>query len=254
MTNAVPASILPDPARTLRREFRVEGALAVRAVLRELMSHGVLVTLYPEGRNDDALVTRIVHLDASSVEFDLTGQPTGAKALAGARHVIAVAFPGSIKTQFTVAGFSLVDEDGSPARPAAATTLQAPIPDELYRMQRRDAFRVEPPPEDDAHCVRLLAGSEVRYRLLDLSAGGLSIRLPVGIAPPHEGEIWPHCRIEAAPDRVIPCDLVVRGRFEEPAGSGEHRVRFEFQATPSEVLRKIQLYVLEIERRQIRRN
>lgn len=246
MLNEPASTIGPDTPEALDSQFRIEGEFAVRAVLRELMARHALVSLYPEGRADDALVTTIVHVDADGFELDASGQPQGAAALRNAQLVVGVALPDNIKTQFALRGLHVVHET------PAVVTLRSLIPSELHRMQRRDAFRVSPPPDDAARCVRPLGdGSELACELLDLSAGGLSIRLPAGLAAPAFGEIWRHCRIEAG-DRAIPCELVVRRALDDAQVPGAHRVAFAFHAPPSEVLRRIQLYVIDIEKRAIR--
>lgn len=255
MSNAAASPIGPDAPGALRPEFRIEGEFAVRAVLRELMARRTLVTLYPEGRSDDALVTHIVHVGPEGIELDATGQPRCAAALREARYADGVAFPGSVKTQFRLERLSSVDEAAPPApagAPAVATVtrLQAPLPAELYRLQRREAFRVSPPPEDDAHCVQHVgAGREVRHPLVDLSAAGLAILLAPGSPPLAPGRVWRHSRIETTVTPPIPCELVVRGIYPDPARTDARRVAFAFQAMPSEVLRRIQVYVIDIEKR-----
>jgi c-di-GMP-binding flagellar brake protein YcgR len=255
MPHEAPSPIGPDAPDALEPQFRIEGALAVRAVLRELMTRRTLVTIYPENRIDDALVTRIVHVDTDGVEFDASGQARSAQALREARFATGVSFPENVKTQFRLEPLTLEEGSaplatGNPTPGSDWTTLHAPVPSEVYRLQRRDAFRVRPPVEDDAHCVqRLGVGRELRHPLIDLSAGGLSIRMSAEEAAPSRGRIWRHSRIEAAEELVIPCELVVRGVYEDPALEGARRIAFAFHAMPSEVLRRVQMYVIDIEKR-----
>ncbi|HEY0878405.1 MAG TPA: flagellar regulator YcgR PilZN domain-containing protein [Zeimonas sp.] len=255
MSNAAASPIGPDAPGALSPEYRIEGELAVRAVLRELMARRSLVTLYPEGRADDALVTRIVHVAPSGVELDASGQPQSAEALRRADFAIGVAFPESVKTQFRLERLHLSDEpvhatnDEASSTPRV-TTLQAPVPAELYRVQRRESFRVRPPLEDEAHCVqRLGIGRELRHPLVDLSAGGLSIRMSAEETPPAPGRLWRQSRIETSSSLVIPCELVARGVYEDPALEGARRVAFAFHAMPNDVLRRVQMYVIDIEKR-----
>lgn len=255
MSNAASFSNGPEPPGSLGPESRIEGEFAVRAILRSLMARQALVSLYPEGRADATFVARIVHVDENGVEFEACDAAQDAAALLGARFAVGVSFPEDVKTQFTLDALSPI---GRSARPDASdhlpAALHAPLPPEAYRLQRRDAFRVCPPAEDEAHCVqRLEAGAELRHPLIDLSAGGLSIRLAPGSTAPAPGQIWRHSRIEAAGDLVIPCELMVRGLYRDAAPDGAPRVAFEFHAMPAEALRRVQVYVIDIEKRS-RRN
>lgn len=255
MSNAADAPIGPDAPGSLNPEFRIHGEFAVRAVLRDLMARRTLVTLYPEGRVDDALVTRIVHVSPDGVEVDASGHPRSAAALRSAHFAIGVAFPENVKTQFRLESLSLADDaiPGASADDAPTnlvTTLQAAVPSEIYRLQRRDAFRVRPPREDDAHCVQRIApGRELRHPLIDLSAGGLAIRMAADETPPAVGRIWRHSRIETSASLVIPCELIARGVYEDPALEDARRVAFAFHAMPSDLLRRVQMYVIDIEKR-----
>lgn len=243
MPTGRPDTVFPDPVSVLPADFRIGGRLAVRAILRELGHRHVLVTLYADERHDAFAITRLTHVGDTEIEFDLGGQESFTRVLASARDVAGVAFPGQIKTQFRLDAFAVAEVRGE-------TLLRACMPDELYRIQRRDAFRVRPPAFDQACCVRRLAPeSEVRYPLRDLSASGASLLLPPGEPPPAIGTVWPHCRIEAVGESAIPCDLVVCHVDEHPSGNGSHRVGVGFHAMPGDVLRRVQVYVIGVEKR-----
>ena len=241
-------SIYPDAVDSLPAEFRIDGELGVRAVLRDLSTRKVSVSLYPEGRFEDFVVTQVAHVDESGVEFELADDPATLATIASARSIAAVAFPGSVKTQFLLAGFELLDREV-----AGRPVLRAPIPALLYRIQRRDAFRVVPPVTDEARCVRRDgAGSETAYPIIDLSAGGAAVLAPDGAQPSSIGEHWSHSRIETV-DRVIPCGLLVRHVDQQDEG-GACRIGLQFDALPSEIQRQVQLYVIDIDRRMRRRD
>ena len=247
MPSASPDTIHPDPVDALPSDFRIEGSLAVRGILRDLAQRHVLVTLYADEHLADFAVSQVLRAAGAEVDFDLSGQEPFAHALAHARRVVGVAFPGQVKTQFCLERFTVVHE------PTGAL-LRAPIPAVLHRIQRRDAFRVPLPGSAEACCVRRVPpDGEVRYRLADLSVGGASILLPPGVAAPEPGTIWPHCRIETADGRLLPCDLSVRHVDEHPCGNGAHVIGVAFHAMPGDVARQVQIYVLELEKRLGRR-
>ncbi|MCZ2414001.1 MAG: flagellar brake protein [Burkholderiales bacterium] len=247
MQSASTGTIHPDPADALPAAFRIEGHLAVRAILRELAERHVLVTLYVAERLEDFAVSRVVHLADDEVEFDLSGQERFAAALAQAHRVVGVAFPGKVKTQFLLDRFAVADEGDGPV-------LRARLPALLHRIQRREAFRVALAESEDAWCVcRVPPDGEVRYRVTDLSVGGASILLPPGVPAPEPGTIWAHCRIETADGRVLPCDLSVRHVDRQHCANGSHQVGVAFHAMPHEVMRQVQVYVIEVEKRLGRR-
>ena len=247
MPSASPDTIHPDPVDALPADFRIEGALAVRAILRELAQRHVLVTLYADERLADFAVSQVLRAADAGVDFDLSGQEPFVQALSRACRVVGVAFPGQVKTQFCLERFTVVHEPNG-------ALLRAPLPAVLHRIQRRDAFRVALPGSADAWCVcRVPPDGEVRYRLADLSVGGASILLPPGVAAPEPGTIWPHCRIETSDGRMLPCDLSVRHVDEHPSGNGAHLVGVAFHAMPGDVRRQVQIYVLDLEKRLGRR-
>ncbi len=232
-------------------EFRVEGTMAVRSLVRELLGSRSLVVLYAADDPDVFLVTRILALDADTVEFDFTGRNDHRDALLAAPWLTVVGTPGPVKIQFKVTAAEVVRP--APGTPGARERLSALLPSEGWRVQRRNAFRVRPMPEDDARvAVRADDGSEFGGALTDLSAGGLSFEWPVDRPLPELGATLHHCRIEVEARPPIPCDLrVVRidAPGEDEAASAPPRVSAEFHGMPDEVCRSVQLYVMDIEKR-----
>ena len=229
-------------------DFRVEGTMAVRSLVRELLGSRSLVVVYAGDDPDVFLVTRILGLEADTVELDFTGRIDHREALLAAPWLTVVGAPGPVKIQFKVT-------EAEVFRPAAdaGERLSALLPSEGWRVQRRNAFRVRPLPEDAATVVvRGDDGGESNGPLTDLSAGGLAFEWPAGQPLPELGATLHHCRIESASRAAIPCDLrIVRidTAGEETAAAAPARISAEFHGMPDEVCRLVQLYVMDIEKR-----
>ena len=229
-------------------EFRVEGTIAVRSLVRELLGSHSLVVVYAGDDPDVFLVTRILALEADTVELDFTGRNDHRDALLAAPWLTVVGTPGPVKIQFRVTGAEVV-----PPAPGAGERLSALLPAEGWRVQRRNAFRVRPPPEDKARVVvRTDDGSDCDGTLTDLSAGGLAFEWPAGQPLPELGATLHHCRIEAGSRAPIPCDLRIV-RLDSPGADEAElaatRVSAEFHGMPHEVSRSVQLYVMDLEKR-----
>lgn len=52
-----------------------------------------------------------------------------------------------------------------------------PYPETIYRLQRRDAFRIQLPMTNQAQCRLCIGGSEIETRIRDLAVGGVGVTL-----------------------------------------------------------------------------
>lgn len=241
------SSFLPLPPDETIESFRVEGTMAVRALVRELIGARALVTLYAGDDPDTFIVTRIVALEADSLELDFDGDTDRLQALLAAPYLTVVGLPGSVKIQFRLDKVEVVQVPGRSGR-HAGTVLAALVPAQGWRVQRRNAFRVRPPAEDQAVvAVRLPGLGDFRGALTDISVGGLAANWPAGKAPALGARLR-HCRIEAQGIAPIPCDLRVV-RVESAEGARPPVVSCEFDGMPQTVARFVQLYVMDIEKR-----
>lgn len=227
--------------------FRVEGTIAVRSMLRELMSSQVNVVIY--NHQDDAhhLVTHVERIEPLDFCLRFVNDHRG-----NLEHVLQsspltlVGITGSVKIQLPVDSLTKRNE-------SAGIVLEAPIPSHGWRIQRRDAFRVTPPEEDNALVmVRQIGPDNVPHdtaaRLHDISAGGLCFYWPESLPQPELGKTLQHCRVERSRAAPLPCDLKVV-RIAPSEESGQQLVSCRFQLLPDSVSRQIQIYVMDVERR-----
>jgi hypothetical protein len=228
--------------------------VAVRAHLVELIGQGVAVTLVtPTGLT---LSARLIHEDttARQVRFEPLGDALALHRLGEADEAVAVAYLSSIKLQFDLGGMRVRDGE-----------LVACYPRELFRFQRRNAFRVrtEPPPQLAARYGRLQpilsGGPELllgdpsvptarrRLRVLDISHGGLSVLLPVPDPTLTLGSRIPAACLELTPSlpihialRVVRCDPVA-------GPEGPQRLGCEMESLSGVAARTLQRYIDEVQ-------
>jgi flagellar brake protein len=117
--------------------FRVGHPQERLRLLRELRDGAVPVLL--GGPDGATLATTLWALDDQAQRLGFLVEPSSLalQALVEADEAVAVAYLDSVKLQFELGGLVLV-------RGAQASTLQSALPPEIYRFQRRSAYRVRP--------------------------------------------------------------------------------------------------------------
>lgn len=247
MVTPLHATFKPLPFTAAIDEFRVDGAIGVRSLVRELIEARGLISMFSGDDGDSFVVTRVLALDEDEIEFDFNTDPQREAALLAAPWLIVVGLPGPVKIQLRLEHFRLRRGEGENPK-----VLVASLPAVGWRIQRRNAFRVRAPLHDNAEVVlRQPDRSEWRCPLIDLSVGGLAVWLPDGLKVPEAGTTWHHCRIEASGLDAIPCDLVLI-RSDNPEPNDRVRLCCEYDRLPSDPARRIQLYVMDIEKRSRR--
>ncbi|MFT7723376.1 MAG: flagellar brake protein [Roseateles sp.] len=160
-------------------EFRVAASAEIAAYLQQLQRENATVLL--NGPPGHSLTCRIAALDAAAdvLGLELGLDPEGvSQALVAGGEITAVAYLGTIKLQFELDGAVLVSgEQGA--------VLRSPLPQRLYRFQRRQAFRVQPAGSLYPRVALPGSGGQPAraLRVLDISIGGLALALPPDAEP-----------------------------------------------------------------------
>jgi len=219
--------------------FRVPTSDARIALLRELRDGSVPVLVSsPAGA---ALRTAVWAMDTNQqrINFSVDERNPQLARLVESDEAVGVAYLASVKLQFELTGLMLV-------RGLRACTLQAEMPQEIYRFQRRSSFRVRAP---DRHSpsARLhhpaIPDMLLTLRLLDVSAGGCALWLPDDVPLLQAGTQLAAVHVELDAETRFTAGLVLQ--HISAIAPGEHGVRLgcEWQSLGSGAERTLQRWI-----------
>jgi flagellar brake protein len=223
-------------------EFRVAHPQDRIRLLRELRDRSVPINLNaPDGM---AVTTHLWAVDTAQerLNFATDGLEAQLPRLIEADEAVAVAYLQSVKLQFDVHAFVLV-------RGARSSALQCAMPNDIYRFQRRNAYRVRP---SDRHppSARLLHPSlpdmALSLRVIDVSIGGCALWLPSDVPPLQAGTEMGEIRIELdAETRFVSAATL---QHVSAIGHAEHasrgaRLGFEWRSLPGSAERVLQRWI-----------
>ncbi len=155
-------------------QFRVSQPVERLALLRQLRDGNTPVILNaPDG---SSMSTALWALDdqRGRLNFSADASHPQLQALVDADEVVAVAYLESVKLQFDLPGLLLV-------RSFNACALQAAMPRDIYRFQRREAYRVRTPERQAPKAYfrhPSMPDMPLALRVLDVSIGGCALWLP----------------------------------------------------------------------------
>lgn len=227
-------------------EFRVDSPAEVHALLRQFVEGDVPLALTtPEGTHYS---TTLWADDPQRGVLVFSADPGDLRVhrLVESDEVVAVGYLDAVKLQFDVRGLVLVH-----GRDASA--LNAEYPQELFRFQRRGAFRVRPlthaqPTAKVAHPQ--VPGVLLTLRVMDVSHGGAAVFLPDDVPALPQGSVLAGVQLEL--DAQTRLTVALRVVHVGPALPGSRGVRLgcELLGVGSEGTRALQRYIDQTQRRR----
>jgi c-di-GMP-binding flagellar brake protein YcgR len=135
------------------------------------------------------------------------------------------------------------------------TMLHLPVPKELFRLQRRDGFRIALHPQDQVSVLlRDDRHQHWRGRVLNISAVGVAVEVDSQQHCPEKHfaiqDRFAHSLLEFGQKVAIPCDLEVRQSSIHPNRAGWAQLGLAFLHLSPEAQRSIQLAVMDFERKR----
>ena len=186
-------------------DFRLTSSVEVNGLLRQMQSSNTLITLSgPEGHSYTTLLWSVDE-PRGTISFSGDSRNTGLRALLASGEVQAVAYLDSIKVQFELDG--LIQVHGGQHE-----IINARYPRELYRFQRRSAFRVKPfistgPVASFPHPAS--PDDMVALRVLDVSLSGVALLLPDNVPAIASGTKVPNCQLRLDEETWLDVSLVI---------------------------------------------
>jgi len=227
-------------------EYRVSSPREIAAFLTQLSDNKIPVALNaPDGAIETTLLWTV---DTDRRRLSFWADASDAKTqqqLARPSHVV-VAYLHSVKLQFEIGALAL--QRGDPV-----SVLTCALPTELFRFQRRNAYRVRPL-MNEALSARLvhpdIAGMPLELSVLDLSLGGCALLLPDDIPVPQRGTLLRQVEFDLDMDAPFRVDLRVQNVAPRPAAAPGMRIGCEFVDARSGAQRVLQRFVDDLQKRR----
>lgn len=134
---------------------------------------------------------------------------------------------------------------------AGGQELRGPVPDALYRWQRRGAFRVRPPQyAAPVARVRVNQGPLTPMRVLDVSVSGCALFVPFGTISAPKGLVFERVQLNLDPETQLVVDLRVLRSMPPDPGARGWRIGCQFIDPPTDVLRALQRFIDTTQKRE----
>ena len=220
-------------------EFRVTSPREIQALLKQLLDGSVLLNL--NASDGSVFTSSIWTLDSSRGTLGFNADPTdpALQALLECGEVVVVGYLDSVKLQFDVHDLMLVHG-------VKASVLSCAAPREMFRFQRRNAFRVRP-------LIRASPVARIRHpdmpeqeftlRVIDISIGGCGVFLPEDVPTMSAGVMLAGVSIELDIDTRLEVAMRLQHVTAINAEARGVRLGFEFKRIGGDSLRALQRFI-----------
>ena len=244
-----PIELIHDDAM---EQYLLRGQRQIRQLLQELINTHSLISVHliPGGLSFLSTVVTLSE-DEEWIFLDSSQSETIHRRTLNAERLLCVTQLNKIRIQFRLTDATEIPVEGRIA-------LAAPIPDEVLRLQRRDAFRLQVPlshalkcilPAHDQYNEQESRKKTLEVPVFDISAGGLSLEVPFGKITPNVGDTINGCHLKL-PDDIIGINLEIRNFGRRILSNGKEILRLgcSFVSLPTPAANQIQRYIYQTER------
>jgi c-di-GMP-binding flagellar brake protein YcgR len=226
-------------------QFRVTSPREVGTILKQLHDGSVLLNLHAV--NGMVLTSAIWTIDSSrgTIGFNADPRDPAVKALMESHEVVVVGYIDNVKLQFEVHGLMLVNGN-------KASVLNCAAPREMYRFQRRNAFRIRPLMRTSP-VARLrhpdMPEMEFALRIIDVSMSGTGLFLPNDVPLMNAGVVIDAVRMEFDDDTQLEVSMRLKHVTPIKAETGGVRLGFEFVRMGGDAVRTLQRFIDQTQKR-----
>jgi c-di-GMP-binding flagellar brake protein YcgR len=235
------------------KECRISSPKQIEAILRSIAESGSNAALYYNSKRD-FIMTTILDLDEDGLWVEQGRSAMENHHVTESRKLTMVSSHNQVKVQFVVNSASSVTYDDAPA-------LFLPMPSALYRLQRREYFRLSLPPSEQLRCIietaRLkgtVAPQEPALQtvpVMDISGGGLGLSFMEDEMNFVPGEIYPDCRIDLPGIGIILVTITIKNIVPlstNKLGKTLKRAGCEFKDIDGPTTLKLQRFITDKQR------
>ena len=226
--------------------YRVSALRQITGFLERLADERVPLAIASSDGN--ALTTQLWTLDAQrgTLTFRADADDPRVDAMLDCDEAVVIGYLDHVKLQFDVHDLALVRDGDKQA-------LIGSFPNELFRFQRRDSYRVRPLLRSTP-LVRLRhpepPHTELALRVLDVSIGGCALFVPADVPALQPGARMSRARVELDADTRLEVDLRLQHVTSFSLGTAGTRLGCEFVDAGGEALRTLQCFIDQTQKRR----
>jgi len=226
-------------------EFRLTAPRDLASMLRQLCDGNVQVNLNASDGSVVCATVWAMDAERDSLGFNVDPHDPALNGLLECQEVVVVAYLESVKLQFDVNNLVLVHG-------ARASVLNCAYPREMFRFQRRNAYRVRPlmrhsPVARVRHTD--IAEMQLALRVLDVSIGGCALFLPDDVPPMQVGGVLNQVQIELDADTTFNVNLRLQHVTSLNQDAKGVRLGCEFVRADPATLRALQRFIDQTQKR-----
>jgi len=246
---------------TDEKECRVTSAKQIESILRDIAETGANTALYYNAKRE-FIMTTVLDLDQDGLWVEPAHSSTENHHITESRKITLVSSHKQVKVQFAVNSATRVTYDGQPA-------LFLPMPTSLYRLQRREFFRLSLPPTEHLRCLINIekpgAGNaqdddaapiemtvvDLDVPAADISGGGIGLICMEGEFDFEPGETYTDCQIDLPEAEPIHVTILVRNiipLYKNKFGKTLKRIGCEFVDIDGQTSGKLQRFITNKQR------
>lgn len=226
-------------------DFRVTDPREIATMLRRLCDGSEPVNLH--AGDGSAVEATVWAMDAerASLGLNVDAHDPALQTMVACRDVVVVGYLDSVKLQFDANNLVLVH---SPR----ASVLHCAYPRELFRFQRRGAYRVRPLMRN-APLARLrhseITELQIELRVLDVSIGGCALFLPDDMPAMRAGALLTQVQVDLDADTRFHVNLRLQHVTVLNGEARGARLGCEFVGAEASALRSLQRFIDQTQKR-----
>ena len=227
-------------------ECRISSARQIQSLLRNIVEEGSRAALYCDGTKEFIMTSLLDVGDKGFWVEQGTDAPKNQR-IAASKKITLVSSLGQVKIQLSADSIRAATHQGYPA-------FYLPFPASLYRIQRREYFRLAIPLSERLRCVvpinKPQPGDKVELPIMDISGGGIRLSCAEEGVEFVIGQNYAGCQIDLPEVGKIEAALRVKNVVSVSPKPGQtiSRIGCEFMKLDSASGVLLQRYVTKMQR------